>query len=226
MPPAPSRPSRRYGPTHSGSVGSKSSATLRPYCARGGDESAPYNSERGATASVAPRSRGMRLLRLLRFADLVRVTVRVAVVVGPRLLLFRLLDDQRFGRQEHAGDGGGVLHRGAGDLDRVDDALRHQVAVLAGGGVVAVPGGQADDLGDHDRALLARVERDPAGRLGQGLPDAGPPGRPVPRPGEGVLKAVLLLLEPNPGGPPHAEHAHAAGQLGQPLLQLLAVPVG
>ena len=37
---------------------------------------------------------------------------------------------------------------------------------------------------------------------------------------------MLLLLELHLGGHPHAQDADATGQLGQPLLQLLAVPVG
>jgi ABC-2 type transport system permease protein len=41
-----------------------------------------------------------------------------------------------------------------------------------------------------------------------------------------VLDAVLLLLELDLGGRADLDHRHAAGQLGQPLLQLLAVVVG
>src|SRR3712207_3010662 len=44
--------------------------------------------------------------------------------------------------------------------------------------------------------------------------------------GDGVLDAVLALLELHLGGRPDADDADAAGQLGEPLLQLLAVPVG
>ena len=47
----------------------------------------------------------------------------------------------------------------------------------------------------------------------------GPGGR------QGILDAVLLLLELHLGGGPDLDHSHTAGQLGQPLLQLLAVPV-
>ena len=42
----------------------------------------------------------------------------------------------------------------------------------------------------------------------------------------GVLDAVLLLLELDLGGRADLDHRDAAGQLGQPLLQLLAVVVG
>src|ERR1700733_5176018 len=88
----------------------------------------------GATVSRGPRVRGNTRWCARR---LVRVPVRVPVAVaGLLLVLFRLLDDQSLGRQEHAGDGGGVLHRGAGDLDRGDNTLRRQGAVPPGGGVV------------------------------------------------------------------------------------------
>ena len=50
--------------------------------------------------------------------------------------------------------------------------------------------------------------------------DGGPGGR------QGVLDAVLLLLELDLGGGADPDDGHAAGQLGQALLELLAVPVG
>ncbi len=49
----------------------------------------------------------------------------------------------------------------------------------------------------------------------------GGPGRR-----QGVLDAVLLLLELHLGGGPDADDGDTAGQLGQALLELLAVPVG
>ena len=42
---------------------------------------------------------------------------------------------------------------------------------------------------------------------------------------ERVLDAVLLLLQLGLGRGADLDHRHAAGQLGQPLLQLLAVEV-
>src|ERR1700722_14193162 len=80
--------------------------------------------KRGATANRGPASAGDA-------NGLVRVPV--AVTVLGRLVVSRLLDDQGLGREQHAGDGSGILHRGTSDLDRVDDALGDQVAVLAGG---------------------------------------------------------------------------------------------
>src|SRR6185312_10019351 len=43
---------------------------------------------------------------------------------------------------------------------------------------------------------------------------------------DGVLDAVLALLELHLGVGPDADDADTAGELGEPLLQLLAVPVG
>ena len=44
--------------------------------------------------------------------------------------------------------------------------------------------------------------------------------------GEGVLEAVLLLFQLGLGRRADLDDGHAAGELGQPLLQLLAVVVG
>ena len=55
---------------------------------------------------------------------------------------------------------GGVLQRDAADLDRVEHAHLDHVAVLAGGGVEALTGGQALDLLGHDGALEAGVVGD------------------------------------------------------------------
>src|SRR6266542_239469 len=185
--------------------------------------------------------------------SLVHVAVAGA---GPRvLLLLRLVHDQGLGREQQRGDGGGVLHRGARDLGGVDDPRLHQVDVLAGGRVEAVVLGDLADLVDRDGPLEPGVGGDPVGRqlerladdLGAGrlvaaeveladgllraqqrdpaagddaLLDGGPGGR------QGVLDAVLLLLELDLGGRADADDRDAAGQLGQALLELLAVPIG
>src|SRR5690606_4958853 len=184
------------------------------------------------------------------------VGVAVAVARGGRLFLFLLLDDQGLGREEQGGDGGGVLQGGAGDLDRVDDAGLDQVRVLAGGGVVAAALVELGDLGDDHVALEAGVLGDPAQRLDGGPADHRDAGglvaglvevaledldrvdqrgattgddalldRGAGR-GDGVLQAVLLLLQLHLGGGADPDHAHAAGQLREALLELLAVPVG
>src|SRR6476469_878990 len=50
---------------------------------------------------------------------------------------FRLIGDEGFGGQDHRRDRSGILHGGAGDLGRVDDARRDHVHVLLGDHVVA-----------------------------------------------------------------------------------------
>src|SRR4051794_9062990 len=93
------------------------------------------------------------------------VAVTVAVTGRGGLLLLRLVHDQGLGREQHARDRGGVDERGAGDLHRVEHALGDQVAVLLGGGVVAVADAELADLGGDDVAVLAAVLGDPAQRL-------------------------------------------------------------
>src|SRR4029453_11224753 len=144
---------------------------------------------------------------------------------------------------------------GADDLGRVDDPRLEHVDVLAGGRVQALARVEAADLLDHHAALEAGVVGDLLERLLERLADDRRAGRLVAAQvdlgeglldpqqghaaagddallhrragvGDGVLDAVLLLLELDLGGRPDLDHAHAPGQLGQPLLELLAVPVG
>src|SRR6266511_3683119 len=68
----------------------------------------------------------------------------------------------------------------------------------------------ARDLGGVDDPRLHQVD----------VLAGGPGGR------QGVLDAVLLLLELDLGGRADADDRDAAGQLGQALLELLAVPIG
>src|SRR5690606_21980001 len=174
---------------------------------------------------------------------------------GGRLLLLGDLGDDRLRRQQHAGDTGRVLQRGAGHLGRVHDPRLHHIDDFLGHGVEAVAGRRLLDPLDDDRAFEPRVGGDDPQRLAQGPTDdldtdllvvlgfelvegrayldqggaaAGhdalfhrSPGR-VDR----VLDAVLLLLELRLGGSTHADDGHAAGQLGQPLLELLPIVVG
>src|SRR3954467_2906794 len=177
-------------------------------------------------------------------------------VPGFGLLLGRPLRDDGLGCQQHAGDRGSVAYRGAGDLDRVDDTGLHQVAVLPGRGIQAVAGGQLPHLAHDDVALVSCVLRDPAQRLDERRADdvdarglvTGEPAVAGQRAGrrdecaaaagddalldrgtggrDRVLEPVLALLELDLGGRADADDADAAGELRQPLLQLLAVPVG
>ena len=118
------------------------------------------------------------------------------------------------------------------------------------------PGVQVADLLGHDAALEAGVDRDLLQRSLDGdLDDVRPDGLVTLevellerdlgglhqrhaatgddalldgrlRVADGVLDPVLALLELDLGGRADLDHRNAAGQLGQPLLQLLAVVVG
>src|SRR5262249_37718799 len=131
-----------------------------------------------------------------------------------------------------------------------------QVLVLAGGGVEAVPGLEAADLLGHHATFVPSVDGDLLERglqrhaddvgtgclvtgelellerqgtgLDQGDATAGDDALLDGRLGvaDGVLDAVLALLELDLGGRSGLDDRDAAGQLGQPLLQLLAVVVG
>src|SRR5271166_3957442 len=105
----------------------------------------------------------------------------VPVTVGRGGLLLRLLADEHLGGQQHAGDRRGVLDSRARHLDRVDDALRYQVAVLAGRGVVTVAEWQLRDAADDHAALNASVFSDPPGWSGQCPLDNPHAGRLVAR---------------------------------------------
>src|SRR5690606_20406442 len=131
----------------------------------------------------------------------------------------------------------------------------HQVAVLPGRRVVSVAGLQFRDPGDDHVAFGARVVGDPAGRRHQRTAHDRHTGGLVTGPaqvafqglrgvhqggaaagddaflhgragrGDGVLETVLALLELDLGRGAHPQHADTARELGQPLLELLAVPV-
>src|SRR6266545_2554199 len=171
------------------------------------------------------------------------------------LVLLRLLRHGALGGGHERGDESGILERRPRDLGRIDDPGLQHVDVLAGRSVETAMVALYTNVPDDDRALMARVLGDELGRLGQGvtddpgagglvageiqlveralgpdqrdptsgddaLLDRGPGGR------QGVLDAVLLLLQLDLGGRADLHHGHATGQLRQALLQLLAVPVG
>ena len=169
-------------------------------------------------------------------------------------VLVLLLDDERVGREDHRRDRLGVAKRRARHLDRVDDTGGDEVAVLARGRVEALARLHLLDLGDGDVALEPGVLGDPAQRFASGAgDDARTDGLVTLEPelvdggdgldegratagddalldgrtgrGDGVLDAVLLLLELDLGVRADLDDADTAGELGQPLLELLAVPV-
>ena len=183
-------------------------------------------------------------------------TVAVAATARCRLRLGRLLDHEAFRGEQQAGDRDGVGDRVTGHLHRVDDAGRDQVDVLVGGRVEAVAPAQLGRLARHHVAVVAGVLRDPAQRLDQRLADDGDAerlltgqaqavvehrrdlreGRAATGDGafldrglgrrDGVLDAVLALFHLDLGHGTDLDHRDATGELGQPLRELLAVPVG
>src|SRR4051812_25163593 len=91
---------------------------------------------------------------------LARVTVTTA---GGGLLLLGDVGHERLGREDHRRDRRRILERRSGDLRRVDDALREEVAVLAGEGIEALALRERLHLGDDDLARRAGVVGDLAG---------------------------------------------------------------
>src|SRR6185312_16149675 len=80
-----------------------------------------------------------------------------AVVV---LFLLGRFADHRFRGDHEAGDRCRVLQRRTRDLGRIEDAHLDHVAILAGGGVVAVVALALGDLVQHHRRLFAGVGDD------------------------------------------------------------------
>src|SRR6202011_3467732 len=161
-----------------------------------------------------------------------------------------------FGSDQESCDRSRVLDRHTNNLGRVDDALGDQVPVFAGLGVEAV--GiliLLEDLADDHRAVLARVDRDLAGRIGQRLAHDIDAGLLVvvlgadalevlggPEQGDAaarndplldrrtgrmhrVINAIPALPHLDLGRAADADHRDAARELGQTLLQLLTVVV-
>src|SRR6266700_757764 len=173
-----------------------------------------------------------------------------------RGVLLRQLGDHGFGGDQECRNRCRILDRRTNHLGRVDDALGDQVAVLAGLRVEAV--GilvLLEDLADDDGAVLARVDRDLAGRRRQRLADDLDAGllvvvlgadalelRGGTQQGDAaarhdafldrragrmhrVINAILALLDLDLGRAADADHRDAARELGQTLLQLLTVVV-
>src|SRR3990170_2874435 len=182
-------------------------------------------------------------------------SVHVALAAGRRrLLLLGLLDHGALHGDDDRRDRRGVLERRAGDLRRVDDAGLDHVDPFTLGRVEAARVALGTDPLDDDRALGAGVVGDQAGGRGERVADdLGARGLVAlevefvegalradqrhaaagddalldrgPRRGQRVLDPVLLLLELHLGARADLHDGHAAGELGQALLELLAVPV-
>src|ERR1043166_1020965 len=182
-------------------------------------------------------------------------TARASASGSCLLLVFLDFGHQSFGGEHQAGDGVGVLESEAGDFSRVNDASFHHVAVFASVGVEAevfVLG--VADLADHHSALVSGVESDLTGRLFQSAlydtdansfvvvelelldgrdaaekcsaaagNDALLHGRASSV--HSVLNTSLLFLELGFGSRSDLDDCDAADQLGEALLQFLAVIV-
>src|SRR5690606_980201 len=164
--------------------------------------------------------------------------------------------DHGLGGDQQAGYGSRILQRGAHDLDRVHDAELDHVAIGIVLGIVTEGLRRlVEDLADDDRSLGARIGRDLAGRRLQCTAndvDAGilirvrtrhaQLARSAQKRGataghdsflngragrvQGIIDAVLALLDLDLGGATDANDRNAAGELRQAFLQLLAIVVG
>ena len=88
-----------------------------------------------------------------------------------KLSVFGDIGDGSLGDEDQAGDRSSVLQGDAADLDGVEDAHLDHVAPLAVGRVETLAGGQLGNLVDHDSALKASVLGDGGDRSGQSLLD-------------------------------------------------------
>src|SRR3954449_1453989 len=211
----------------------------------------PLN-DAGPGRSRAPRSRSAERWWLHHAAHAAHVGHAAA---GAGALLVGQLRDDGLGGEDVLRDRRGVLERRARDHGRVDDARADQVLDLAALRVEALALLGLADVVDDDRALEAGVLRDLAGRLLERAQDDLRAGLlvlvgehvEVDRRGgleqrhaaarhdallEGragglqrVLDAVLLLLHLRLGGRADLHDGDAAGELGEALLELLAVEV-
>src|SRR5207302_9198450 len=172
-----------------------------------------------------------------------------------RLLLLRYVSDQRLRGEHHRGDRRRIGQRRHHDFRGIDDSPGRQIAVRLRDGVEPLVARGRGDPVHHDRTLGAGVASDDAKRFGQRASDDARPNPSVAveiqlldrgkcaderhsathddplldgRAGgrERVLDASLALLQLHLGGGADLDHSDPAGQLRQPLLQLLTVPVG
>src|SRR4051812_29795133 len=211
----------------------------------------PLN-DAGPGRSRAPRSRSAERWWLHHAAHAAHVGHAAA---GAGAVLLGGLGDDRLGGEDVLRDRRGVLQRRARDHGGVDDARADEVDHLAGGGVQALARGGLADVVDDDRALVAGVLRDLAERLLERADDdlrarllvldvervevdrldrleqrhaaARHDALLEGRAGglQRVLDAVLLLLHLRLGGRADLHDGDAAGELGEALLELLAIEV-
>src|SRR5690606_29762080 len=213
-----------------------------------------HDAPRGGTVPVPPLGTAGPTGSVRVGSEAAHATHVVATGRGSGLLL-RLVGHDGLGGEEQAGDRGSGPQGGARHLDRVGDTGREQVLERAGLGVEAVAGGQVADPLCHDAALEAGVDGDllergvdrdaddvrtgrlvtlqleavegVLGGLDEGDATTGDDALLLGGLGvaDGVLDAVLALLELDLGGRTRLDDGDAAGELGEALLELLAVVV-
>ena len=172
-----------------------------------------------------------------------------------RFLLLGKIGDHAVGREEEARDGSRVLESGARNLGGIDDTGLEEVAVLARADVVAVRTGRLLDVGDDESRFLTGVIDELAkrsfdgaaddrradllvafelesldGLLSTEVSDAAAGNDTLFNRGAGgvesVVDAILLLLHRGLGGSADLDERDTAGELGEALLELLAVVIG
>ena len=141
------------------------------------------------------------------------VAVAVAVATGGagRLLLL-LLHDERVGGEHHRRDRGGVAQRGAGDLDRVDDAGLDEVPYSPVAALRPMPGLEVAAPWRRRRSpAMPGVLGDPAQRLGRGLRTMSAPAASSPsRPRSSMTLTAWMRAEPPPATMPSSMAARVA----------------
>ena len=170
-------------------------------------------------------------------------------------LLLGKIGDHAIGRKEETRDGSRVLESGARNLGGIDDTGLEEVAVLARADVVAVRAGRLLDVGDDESRFLTGVVDELAKRSFDGAADdrradllvafelesldgllsaevsdaAAGNDTLFDRSASGVesvVDAILLLLHRGLGGSADLDERDTAGELGEALLELLAVVIG
>src|SRR6478735_1960268 len=110
------------------------------------------------------------MLELVVHAAYATHTAATGRHTGAALVFLRYFGHHGFGGDQESRNRGCILDRHANDLGRVDNTRRDQVDIFAGLRVEAVVVLiLLEDLADDNGTVLARVDRDLAGRPGQRL---------------------------------------------------------
>src|SRR5262249_14068310 len=139
-------------------------------------------------------------------------------------LLLRHFGDHRLSGDEQTGHGGRVLQRGAHDLGRVDDPLRHEVTVLA---ALRIEAESVlillQDLADDHGAVFARVDDDLARRPRERLAHDLDPGLLIVVVGPNLLERLGGAQERNPAARQDAFLDRGAGRVHGIIHAVLAL---